>query len=245
MILLNMDLSERQIGIIKSIVEEYTTTGEAVGSQTLDNKYRLGVSSATIRNEMADLVKKGYLLKPHASAGRIPTARAIRFYVSELLKERDLSVAEEVSLKERVWDFRNDQEALLREAVRVLAERTKSLSVAAIDSGYLYHSGYANLLNCIEFYNMNLFKHVLGLLDEEQRVLDLFSRAMGQDTVHLLVGDEIGENEMEPVSIVFADIQINGRRGSLGIIGPNRQHYEQNIPMVRYLATLINQFAQS
>ena len=240
-----MDLSERQISVIKSIVEEFTTTGEPVGSQTLDNKYRLGVSSATIRNEMADLVAKGYLVKPHASAGRIPTAQAIRFYVSELLKERDLSVAEEVSLKERVWDFRNDQEALLREAVRVLAERTKSLSVAAIDSGYLYHAGYANLLNCSEFYDMGLFRHVLALLDEQQRVCELFSRAMGQDTVHLLVGDELGETDFEPVSVVFADIQINGRRGSLGIIGPSRQHYAQNIPMVRCLATLINQFAQT
>jgi heat-inducible transcriptional repressor len=240
-----MDLSDRQIGIIKAIVEEFTNTGEPVGSQTLDDRYRLGVSSATIRNEMTDLVEKGYLLKPHASAGRIPTARAIRFYVSELLKERDLSVAEEVSLKERVWDYRNNQEALMREATRVLAERTKSLSVAAIDSGQTYHAGYANLLNSVEFYNMDLFKHVLTLLDEHQRMWEMFGRAMGQDTVHFLVGDELGIDYLEPVSLVFADIQINGCRGSLGIIGPNRQHYAQNIPLVRYLATLINQFAQS
>jgi heat-inducible transcriptional repressor len=240
-----MDLSERQVAIIKAIVEEFTNTGEPVGSHTLDNRYRLGVSSATIRNEMSELVEKGYLLKPHASAGRIPTAQAIRFYVQELLKERDLSVAEEVSLKERVWDYRNDQEALLREATRVLAERTKSLSVAAIDSGYVYHSGYANLLNTSEFYNLGLFKNVLLLLDEQQRILEMFNRAMGQDTVHLLVGDELGVRELEPVSIVFADIQVGDQRGSLGIIGPNRQHYAQNIPFVRYVATLINQFAQS
>lgn len=240
-----MDLSERQIGIIKAIVEEFTNTGEPVGSVTLDNRYRLGVSSATIRNEMAELVEKGYLIKPHASAGRIPTAQAIRFYVHELLKERDLSVAEEVSLKERVWDYRFNQDALLREATRVVAERTKSLCVAAMESGVVYHSGYANLLNSTEFYDMTLFKHVLVLLDEQQQIWNMFSRAMGQDTVHLLFGDELGMEAMEPVSVVFADISVGGRRGSLGVLGPSRQQYAQNIPMVRYVATLINQFAQS
>lgn len=238
-----MDLSERQISIIKAIVEEFTTTGEPVGSQTLDDKYRLGVSSATIRNEMVELVTKGYLVKPHASAGRIPTAKAIRFYVQELLKEKELSVAEEVSLKERVWDHRSDPEALLRESTKILAERTKSLSLAALDSGRVYHAGYSNLLSCNEFYNIDLFREVLRLLDEQQRIFDLFGRAMGQDTVHILVGDEMGFRYFEPVSVLFADIRIGDFRGSLGIIAPHRQQYSHNIPMVRYLANLINQFA--
>jgi heat-inducible transcriptional repressor len=239
-----MDLTDRQISIIKATVEEFTTTGEPVGSQTLDHKYRLGVSSATIRNEMADLVTKGFLIKPHSSAGRVPTSKAIKFYVNELLKERELSVAEEVSLKERVWDHRFDREGMLLEATRLLAERTKMLSVCALQTGRVYHNGSANLLGCSEFYNMDLFRQVLTLLDEQQRVFELFGRAIGGDPIHLLVGDELGYRDFEPVSIVFADIQIGDMRGSLGIIGPHRQQYASNIPMVRYVATLINQFAQ-
>lgn len=240
-----MDLSDRQIKIIRAIVEEYTTTGEPVGSQTLDKKFRLGVSPATIRNEMAELVDKGLLSKPHSSAGRIPTATAIKFYVNELLKERELSVAEEVAIKERVWDHRFKPQDLLDEATRVLAERTKSLSVAAFDDGAVYRAGYSNLLNSVEFYDIDLFRDILFLLDEQERIVTLFHRSQGQNPIHLLLGEELGYSRMSPVSCLFADIQIGDRRGSLGIIGTNRQHYEQNIPLVRYIANLINQFAQS
>jgi heat-inducible transcriptional repressor len=238
-------LTDRQIKIIKAIVEEYTNTGEAVGSQTLDQKYRLGVSPATIRNEMSDLSQQGFLAKPHSSSGRIPTSTAIKFYVSELLKERDLSVAEEVAIKERVWHVRADVNALLEAATRVLSERTKSLSVATTDAGRTYHAGYPNLLNNREFYDIDLFREILLLLDEHQRIAALFSRAAGSDSIHLLLGDEFGYDSMEPVSCLFADIQIGDHRGSLGIIAPNRQLYEQNIPLVRYVASLVNQIAQS
>jgi heat-inducible transcriptional repressor len=119
-----MDLTERQIQIIKTIVEEFTETAEAVGSVTLENKYRLGVSPATLRNEMAVLEEKGFLSQPHTSAGRVPTPMAIKFYVNELMKEKDLSVAEEVNVKSRVWDHRYNRDDLLREATKVLSERT-------------------------------------------------------------------------------------------------------------------------
>ena len=89
-------LSPRQISIIKAIVEEYTSTGEAVGSETLDKKFNLGVSPATIRNEMVRLEDLGYLKQPHTSAGRVPTPIALKLYVSELMSENDLPVTEEV-----------------------------------------------------------------------------------------------------------------------------------------------------
>lgn len=96
------DLTQRQIEILKQIVKEYIDTANPVGSETLEKKYDVGVSPATIRNEMAAMVKKGYLAKPHTSAGRIPTSKAMRLYVNELMKEKDLSVAEEVEAKEKV-----------------------------------------------------------------------------------------------------------------------------------------------
>ncbi|MBI1872194.1 hypothetical protein HYS10_02115, partial [Candidatus Collierbacteria bacterium] len=133
-----MDLSARQTAIIKAVVEEYTATAEPVGSVTLENKYRLGVSPATLRNEMATLEEKGFLTQTHSSAGRLPTSTAIKFYVNEIMKERDLSVAEQVAVKEKVWDYRSDPDSLLREAVRVLAERTKSLTVATLDKDHTY-----------------------------------------------------------------------------------------------------------
>ncbi|NCP46936.1 hypothetical protein COT86_02220 [Candidatus Collierbacteria bacterium CG10_big_fil_rev_8_21_14_0_10_43_36] len=240
-----MDLTDRQIHIIKTIVEEFTLTAEPVGSVSLENKYRLGVSPATLRNEMAVLENKGFLSQPHASSGRVPTPTAIKFYVNELMKEKDLSVAEEVNVKSRVWDHRYNRDDLMREATKVLAERTKALCVAATDEGLTYHSGYANLFNSVEFENhLDITREIFYLLDQQQRLMDIFGRASGSSPIHILVGDEIGVTLLQPVSWVFADIHIGDRRGSLGIISSSRQEYDRNIPFVRYVANLVNQIAQ-
>src|SRR5512138_2781944 len=101
-----VELTDRQIKILKVIIEEYMNTAEAVGSDTLDKKYNLGVSPATIRNEMVRLGDLGYLKQPHTSAGRIPTPLALKLYVTELMSPQELPVTEEVAVKERIWDHR-------------------------------------------------------------------------------------------------------------------------------------------
>lgn len=239
-----MDLTQRQIQIIKTIVEEFTETAEPVGSVALENKYRLGVSPATLRNEMAALEEKGFLTQPHTSAGRIPTPMAIKFYVNELMKEKELSVAEEVNVKSRVWDHRFNRDDLLREATKVLSERTKALCVATTEEGQMYHAGYANIFNDIEFQDLEIAREVFYLLDQQQRMLDIFNRAGNNSPIHILVGDEMGISLFRPVSCVFADINVGGRHGNLGIIGSSRQDYDKNIPLVRYVANLVNQIAQ-
>src|SRR5438477_10249314 len=100
------DLTQRQISILKSLIEEYIETAEAVGSETLEKKHNLSASPATIRNEMVRLTELGYLKKPHISAGRIPTPKGMKFYVNQLMKEKELTVAEEVAMKEKMWDHR-------------------------------------------------------------------------------------------------------------------------------------------
>lgn len=240
-----MDLSERQINILRTIVEEFTETAQPVGSVSLENKYRLGVSPATLRNEMAILEEKGLLSQPHTSSGRIPTPMAIKFYVNELMKEREISVAEEVNVKSRVWDHRFNRDDLLREATRVLAERTKALCVATTDNGQTFHSGYAHVFNVIEFEeNLDITREIFDLLESHQRLYDIFGRAVSSNPIHILVGDEMGRSLFQPVSCIFADLCIGDKRGSIGIIGSSRQEYDRNIPMVRFVANLVNQIAQ-
>src|SRR5690554_3677403 len=124
-----VDLTGRQIQILRAVVEKYMETGEAVGSETIDKKFNFGISPATIRNEMVYLAKQGYLKKLHTSAGRIPTAQAIKFYVRELMREKDLSVADEVSVKERIWQNRDQVDNLFTETARVMAERSSCLGL--------------------------------------------------------------------------------------------------------------------
>ncbi len=235
-------LTERQRTILKTITEEYIQTGEPVGSAILDKKYSLGISPATIRNEMVKLKKEGYLIQPHASAGRVPTAMAFRFYIKELMKEKELSVADEVAVKEKIWDYRSKPEELLREATKALAEKTKALAIAITKEGSLYHAGYANILEAPEFYDIDVTKTVLSLLEEIDQVQALFAKALGEDPVHILIGDELGIKFLEPCGIVFADFEAGPKfKGSLGIIGSSRLDFAYVIPIVRYFATLLEE----
>ena len=81
-----MDMDERKRRILRAIIDDYILTGVPVGSRTISRKYEMGLSSATIRNEMSDLEELGFLDQPHVSAGRIPSAKAYRLYVDSLLQ---------------------------------------------------------------------------------------------------------------------------------------------------------------
>jgi len=94
-----MRLGERKLRILQAIIEDYVMSGEPVGSRTIAKKYNLGISSATIRNEMADLEEMGYLKQPHTSAGRIPSDKAYRLYVDHLMEVRSLTPEEAKGIK--------------------------------------------------------------------------------------------------------------------------------------------------
>ena len=112
------NLTQRQIDILKSVIEEYINTAEPVGSETLEKKHNLSASPATIRNEMVQLSELGYLKKPHSSAGRVPTPVGMKLYVRELMKEKELSTVEEVAMREKVWDYRDQEQRFLREVTK-------------------------------------------------------------------------------------------------------------------------------
>jgi len=236
------DLTTRQIDILKNIVREYIDSAEPVGSETLEKKYDLGVSPATIRNEMAEMVKLGYLSKPHSSAGRVPTSKAIKFYINELMKEKELSVAEEVEAKESIWDLRARRDRFLREATRNLAQKTKTLAVTFTDEGDLYYSGYSNILEMPEFYDIDITKNLLSILDTTTYFDKIMSLLENECSVFL--EDDFNEEQMRPYGFVFSRFKTRANQaGSIGIIGPTRMQYEFVIPVVRYFGNLLGEIA--
>ena len=97
-----MDLTERHKNLLRVIIEKYIETAEAVGSETIEKEFSLGVSPATIRNEMVKLTNMGYLKQLHTSAGRVPTSAGMKFYVDQLMEEKSLSLKDEVAIKEEL-----------------------------------------------------------------------------------------------------------------------------------------------
>lgn len=234
-----IDLSARQVQILRAVVQEFIATAEPVGSETLDKKFNLGVSPATIRNDMVQLTKLGYLAKPHSSAGRQPTPKALKLYVRELMKEKDLSVADEVSLKERIWSEKDKIEDLLREATHVLAEKTGAVGFAITEDKYIYSSGYAHLLNMPEFYDIEVMRHVLSLIEEIQLLEEIFNRNTEEAMVKMIFGPELGNKYLDSISLIYIDITIAGKLCQLGVLGSYRFDYQYVIPMMKYFRAMI------
>jgi len=240
-----MSLSDRQAQILKAVIEEYTDTAEPVGSITIEKKYDLGVSPATIRNEMVALTKSGFLKQPHTSAGRTPTPMALKYYVRELIKENEMSVADEVAVKEKVWDHRFEVEKFLKEITRVLAKKTKTLAVSYTSKGGLFHAGHAHILDNPEFYDIDVAREVLYMIDEFNRMQSIFSKVAGDESIHILVGDDLDGDFFHNLGMVFTDFSVGDITGSLGIIGPSRLDYPSILPIVRYFGQLVSEIGKN
>ncbi|NMC35547.1 hypothetical protein GYA49_00720 [Candidatus Beckwithbacteria bacterium] len=235
-------LTDRQIQILKLVIEEHIDTGEAVGSETLDKKFNLGVSPATIRNEMVILTQQGFLDQPHTSSGRVPTPIALKFYIQQLMNEKDLSVSEEVEVKSKIWDYRNEAGRLLREAVHILSQKTNAIAIATTDHGDVFHAGYANILDIPEFFDIDVTKTVLSILDNGEQLQVIFEKSRGEDPIHILLGDDFEIEYMQPCGIVYTKFPMGSYgQGTLGIIGPSRLNYAYIIPMMRYFGRLISE----
>lgn len=236
------DLTPRQIQILKAVIEEYIDSAEPVGSDVLEKKHNVGVSPATIRNEMVALTQKGFLRQPHTSSGRVPSPKALKLYVHQLMDEKKLSVAEEVAAKEQVMHSKDDINSRMHEVMRALASQTHSLAVAATNEGDIWHAGYANILDIPEFYNIDVTSRVLSLLDEVGQLQELFfERVAWDEPIEVVFGEEIGWPHFEPVGVVACQCPTSRGLTTIGVIGPIRFNYQSVIPIVRYFGQLVSQ----
>jgi len=124
-----MSLDKRKVKILKAIISSYIDNAEAVGSRTISKKYELGVSPATIRNEMSDLEEMGYLVQPHTSSGRIPTDKAYRYYVDDLWRKVKTSKNPNFGeLRKIIEETSNELDEVFKNSVRILSQFTKYTS---------------------------------------------------------------------------------------------------------------------
>lgn len=238
-----IQLTPRQIDILKAVIEEYINSGQPVGSEVLEKKYNLGVCPATIRNEMVELAKKGYLKKSHFSSGRIPTPLAFRFYINHLLKEKPLSTAEEVSYRNDVWDYRHQLSRFFQEITRVLAKKTHLLALTTTNQGELYYFGIPYLFHQQEFWNIDFSRDFFSFFEEEsfwEEILEEFQR-LEEEVLYLLGDEEDKKAFFEPYASIFAKFEGKNVKGYIGVMGSKRIDYASVIPQVRYSAQLIEE----
>ncbi len=240
------NLSDRQRDLLKAVIELYVKTGEPVGSESVEKNYNLGVSPATIRNEMVHLTDLGFLKQPHTSAGRAPTSMGFRLYITELMKEKEVPVVDEVTLRQQVMEHRMVFERMIKEATKVLAKKCNTLALALDDEGDLYYAGAAYILDMPEFYDIDVARFVLSLFDEFPTLKNIIGKAQGADPLHVVFGEETEFEYLQTTSFAFLRYGHEGtaKSGVIGIIGPARLNFPVVLPYLRYIGGILNEASQ-
>ena len=229
-----MEITPRQEQILCQIVEEYAETASPVGSVMMAKLF--GVSSATIRAEMARLEALGLIAQPHTSAGRIPTDAGYRYYVNNLEKRKDVTKSIQSVLERgtHVLEVRvtsqSRADAAIRGAVDTLVELTGNLGLATI-GGQLYLSGISRLFTQPEFGDTRRVQSVAKLLDNLEPWL---REAAPGEPLNIFIGQEnpIGKNS--EVSLIISKFRSPFSDNSyIGVLGPTRQNYLRVMSLVK------------
>jgi heat-inducible transcriptional repressor len=226
-------MTERQQQILNAIVEQYAEVASPVGSNLLAKAFH--VSSATIRAEMAELERLGYISQPHTSAGRIPTDKGYRLYVNSLTEQEhtnESSLAERRG--ERALAARVSQgglpERTVRNAVDTLVELTHNLGLATIGN-QLYMSGLSNLFGQPEFINGIQVRQVAQLLDNLEPWL---REAALNQPLSVYIGAETPIGRSAGCSLIISRFRGPwSDRSYIGVLGPTRQSYRDVMALVR------------
>ena len=223
-------MTERQQQILSSIIEQYAEVASPVGSSLLAKVF--GVSSATIRAEMAELERLGYITQPHTSAGRIPTDKGYRLYVNNLSEEKESSpaVRAERALTARVSSG-GMPERTIRNAVDTLVELTHNLGLATIGN-QLYMSGLSNLFGQPEFVQRGQVQQVAQLLDNLEPWL---REAAPNEPLSVYIGRENPIGRTAGCSLIISKFHSPySDQSYIGVLGPTRQSYRDVMMLVRH-----------
>jgi heat-inducible transcriptional repressor len=225
------ELTQRQQKILQAIVEQYAEVASPVGSSLLAKVFN--VSSATIRAEMAELERSGYIAQPHTSAGRVPTDKGYRFYVNNIQNSAKETLAEnraEKALTSRVGHG-GVPERMIRNAVDTLVELTHNLGLATIGN-QLYMSGLSNLFGQPEFMNGGQVQQVASLLDNLEPWL---REAAPNQPLSVYIGSENPIGRSAQCSLIISRFRSPYSDASyIGVLGPTRQSYRDVMGLVEH-----------
>jgi heat-inducible transcriptional repressor len=227
-------MTDRQRQILNAIVEQYAEVASPVGSNLLAKAFQ--VSSATIRTEMAELERLGFIMQPHTSAGRIPTDKGYRFYVNGIAEEHvdHQESSEPERHATRALATRVAQggvpERTVRNAVDTLVELTHNLGLATIGN-QLYMSGLSNLFGQPEFINSIQVRQVAQLLDNLEPWL---REAALNEPLSVYIGAENPIGRSAGCSLIISRFRGPwSDRSYIGVLGPTRQSYRDVMLLVR------------
>ena len=234
-------MTERQKQILFAIIEQHAEIAEPIGSVMLAKLF--GVSSATIRSEMARLEEMGLIVQPHTSAGRIPTDAGYRFYVNSL-NEAQANEPQQLldrsarAIEARVQTHSNRADRAIRSAVDSLVDLTQNLGLATIGDE-LYLSGMSNLFSQPEFLQGNHVQAVAQLLDN----LEPWLREVApNEPLNVFIGSENPIGKTSGATLIVSRFRSPySDQSYIGVLGPTRQSYGRVMRLVRHAGAMLEE----
>lgn len=222
-------LSTRKQKILGAVINDYLHTAEPVSSDKIQKKYLKELSPATIRNELADLEREGFLTHPHTSAGRIPSDMGYRLFVDELMKIKGLSPKELAFINSQYLLAGKNIEELLHTTLKVASTLSHLLAVVSAPKMpfRVLSSGFANIASQPEFRDVDHIRDILSAIEEES-ILDVTNDISEDNSVTIKIGSEIKHKKIKDCSIVITRYSLpQHSAGTISIIGPTRMTYDK------------------
>lgn len=226
-------MNKRKLTILNTIIKEHIKTGTPVGSEAIVDKSKINVSPATVRNEMSDLEREGFIIQPYISAGRIPTEKAYRLYIEKIEEKKIRN--EEAELFEKLLKNKNENNFKL--AAKEMAKISNNAVFWAFHRNNLYYTGISNLLSQPEFAQSDLIYGISAIIDRFDEIVDRIFNDIKFE-VSVLLGTDNPFSEI--CGTVLAKYRFGDNTGAVGILGPMRMNYEKNIALVNYIIKQLN-----
>ncbi len=232
-------ITERQQKLLERIIREFVQTAQPVSSKGLEEAGFLSVSSATLRSEMNELEKAGYLEQPHTSAGRIPSDKAYRYFVDKVVKKEPMEIGEREKRKidETIHESPREARELNKSIAHVLSELSESLVITSIvDEGDFYKIGLKSLFEFPEFREIERMFRLTSFFEEFEREVRRFHE------IQVFIGHESPFHNMGEETVICTEYKLpNGFTGSMVMVGPTRMNYKKNIGLVQYTTDELNE----
>lgn len=232
------ELSQRQAKILAAIVKLNCEGNMPVASRDLVEKFDFGLSSATIRNEMAALELMGYIRQPHTSAGRVPTDEGFRYFVNQLMDRVKLTMREQETLRSEIVKLQTMNAEIGRRLAKVLSSHTAQASFALFPEE-ISTVGLSNILD-----NENLPKEdareIAAFFDNMDEYAEDMLTEYGDKTAQAFIGKELKLSKRSDYTMIVSGLQLpSGKRGVIGLIGPKAMEYQKNLTLMEYISKLI------
>jgi len=222
-------ISERKKTILRTIIKEYIKNAQPVSSGILVEKCKLGVSPATVRNDMVELEEEGYIIQPHTSSGRVPTELAYELELVEITKEKKILRENEVNLLDNLFSH---EEAGAKQTAKAIAELSSGAVFWAFHKNDLYYTGLSNLFAQPEFKQSEVVYDVSVIIDHMEEIIDdLFEKI--NDGEQVLIGSKNPFGAF--LSTVLVKYRKDQKSGVFGIMGPIRMDYAHNLALINYI----------